>query len=135
LKNIIESIRGEGYIDTIVIVISAMLVIALAVKIFPVFIVKNQLNTVANELCREAQITGRIGNEVSKKAQDLTEQTGLNPDISWDAAYISGTNKIQLNNEMTVTVIQTVDIGFFNFGSFPVELTSKAKGRSEVYWK
>jgi hypothetical protein len=135
LKNIIKSKRGEGYIDTVVIVISAILVIALAVKIFPVFIVKNQLNTFANELCREAQITGRIGTEVIKKAEDLREQTGLNPVISWEAAYISGTNKIQLNNEMTVTVTETVDIGFFSFGSFPIELTSKAKGRSEVYWK
>jgi len=28
-----------------------------------------------------------------------------------------------------------VDIGFFEFGSFPITLTSKATGRSEVYHK
>ena len=29
----------------------------------------------------------------------------------------------------------TKGIGFFNFGSFPITLTSKATGKSEVYWK
>jgi hypothetical protein len=42
---------------------------------------------------------------------------------------------IQLNNEVTVTLTLQYDIGFFNFGSFPITLTSKATGKSEVYWK
>lgn len=126
---------GEGYIDTVVIVIAAMLVVAFAVKLFPVFIVKNQLNSYANEIMRTAEISGRIGTEVSVKAEDLKDKTKINPAISWQANYINGTNKVQLNEEITVTVIKTVDIGFFTFGSFPIELKSKALGRSEVYWK
>lgn len=127
--------RGEGYIDTVVIVISAMLVIAFAVKVFPVFVAKNQLNTYANEVMRTAEISGRVGTELSIKTENLKEQTGISPAISWQANYISGTNKVQLNDEITVTVTKTVDIGFFSFGSFPIELKSKATGRSEVYWK
>lgn len=126
---------GEGYIDTVVIVIAAMLVIAFAVKVFPVFVVKNQLNAYANEIMRIAEISGRVGTEVSVKAESLKEQTAINPEISWQANYISGTNNVQLNDEMTVIVAKTVDIGFFSFGSFPIELKSKATGRSEVYWK
>lgn len=126
---------GEGYIDTVVIVIAAMLVIAFAVKVFPVFVVKNQLNTYANEIMRTAEISGRVGTEVSVKAESLKEQTGINPAISWQVNYISGTNEAQLNDEMTVIVTKTVDIGFFSFGSFPIELKAKASGRSEVYWK
>ena len=30
---------------------------------------------------------------------------------------------------------QKKQIGFFNFASFPITLTSKATGKSEVYWK
>jgi len=66
---IIKSKRGEGYIDTVVIVIAAMLVIALAVKVFPVFVVKHQLNTFANEICRVAEISGRTGRPASKSQQ------------------------------------------------------------------
>lgn len=127
--------RGEGYIDTVVIIIAAMLVIAFAVKVFPVFIAKNQLDTYANEIMRTAEISGKVGTEVSVKAESLKDQTGITPVISWQANYISGTNEVQLNNEITVTVIKTVDLGFFSFGSFPIELKARATGRSEVYWK
>ena len=135
VKNILKCKRGEGYIDTVVIVISAMLVIAFAVKVFPVFIAKSQLNSYANEILREAEVSGRIGSEVAERNLKLKKQTGIDPKIVWEADYISGTNKVQLNDDITVTATKTVDIGFFSFGSFPIELTSKATGRSEVYWK
>lgn len=123
--------RGEGYIDVAVLVLCAMLVIALAVKVFPVYIAKNQLDTFASELCREAEIAGSVGSETTQRAQVLREKTGLNPVISW-----SKTGKIQLNEEFTVTFSIQTDIGLFGgFGSFPVTLTSQATGKSEVYWK
>lgn len=135
MKKLLKSKRGEGYMDTVVIVIAVMFVIAFAVKVFPVFIAKNQLNNYANEIIRTAEISGRVGTEVNTKTNELNEQTGIKPLTSWKANYISGTNKVQLNDEMTVTVSSTVDIGFFSFGSFPIELKAKATGRSEVYWK
>lgn len=135
LIKLLKDKNGEGYIDTVVIVMAAMLVIALVVKVFPVFIAKNQLNTYASEVVRTAEISGRIGSETSSKTKELNDQAGITPIITWQANYISGTNKVQLNDQMTVTVVKTVDIGFFSFGSFPIELESKATGRSEVYWK
>lgn len=56
---------GEGYIDTCVLVLCAMLVIALAVKVLPVYVAKQQLDTFAAELVREAEITGRVGSETN----------------------------------------------------------------------
>ena len=135
MKKILKCKRGEGYIDTVVIIIAAMLVISFSVKVFPVFIAKNQLNNYANEIIRTAEISGRVGAEVNGNEDKLKEQTGINPVISWNGSYISGTDKVQLNDEITVTVSSTVDIGFFSFGSFPIELKAKATGRSEVYWK
>ncbi|NSJ47184.1 DUF4320 family protein [Enterocloster aldensis] len=55
MKKILKTNRGEGYIDICVLVLCAMLVIALAVSVFPVFLAKNQLDTFAVELCREAE--------------------------------------------------------------------------------
>ena len=127
----LRSRRGEGYIDTAVMILCVMLVIAVAMSVLPVFVTKNRLDTYASELCREAEIQGCVGTETARRAQVLTEQTGLEPDISW-----SKTGKIQLNEEFTVTASVRADIGLFGgFGSFPVTLTSKASGKSEVYWK
>lgn len=131
LKKILKSKRSEGYIDVAVLVLCAMLVIALAVKVFPVYIAKNQLDTFATELCREAEISGRVGSETTQRTQVLKEQTGLNPSVTW-----SKTGKIQLDHEFTVTVSIQANIGLFGgFGSFPITLKSQATGKSEVYWK
>lgn len=131
MLNLLKSKRGEGYIDVCVLVLCAMLVIALAVQVLPVFIAKNQLDTYATELCREAEISGRVGSETSRRSAVLTEQTGLNPRISW-----SKTGNIQLNQEITVTLTLDKNIGLFvGFGSFPITLRSEASGKSEVYHK
>lgn len=130
IKKIFKSNSGEGYIDTVVIVIVAMLVIAMAVKVYPVFIVKNELNIFADEIARVAEIEGRIGGATSNKENELKVNMGINPTVQW-----SRTGNIQLNTEFSVIVTQVVDIGFFEFGSFPITLKSKATGRSEVYYK
>jgi hypothetical protein len=123
--------RGEGYIDVAVLVLCAMLVIALAVQVFPAYIAKQQVDTFASELIREAEIAGRVGNETTAQEQLLRERTGLEPTVTW-----SKTGKIQLNEEVTVTVTYEIDIGLFaGFGSFPVTLQAQATGKSEVYWK
>lgn len=122
--------RGEGYIDVCVFVLCVMLVIALAVKVLPVYVAKQQLDTYAAELVREAEIAGRVGSETTMRAAVLSERLEIDPDIRW-----SRTGRIQLNSEVTVTVTMDVDIGFGGLGSFPIELTAQATGKSEVYWK
>lgn len=131
LKRILRNERGEGYIDTCVLVLCAVLVIALAVRVLPVFIAKQQLDTFATELVREAEVTGRVGSETSRRAAVLRERLGIDPDITWSTG-----GRIQLNEEVTVILTLQEDIGLFgNFGSFPITLQAQATGKSEVYWK
>lgn len=123
--------RGEGYIDVVVLILCAMLVVALAVKVFPAYIAKQKVDTFATELMREAEIAGRVGTETSQREQILIEKTGISPRVDW-----SSTGRIQLNEEITVEVTYRMDIGLFGeFGSFPVTLRGEAFGKSEVYWK
>lgn len=100
LKRILRNERGEGYIDTCVLV-------------------------------REAEVTGRVGSETSRRAAVLQERLGIDPDITWSTG-----GRIQLNEEVTVILTLQEDIGLFgNFGSFPITLQAQATGKSEVYWK
>ena len=123
--------RGEGYVDVIVLVLCAMFVLALVMRVLPVFIQKQQLDTFATELVREAEVSGRVGSETSRRAAILSEQTGLQPDIEW-----SKSGRIQLNDEITVTLTLETNIGLFgDFVSFPITLQARAVGKSEVYWK
>lgn len=126
----IKNNRGSGYIDVVVIVLSAMLVIALAVSVFPAYVAKSQLDTFAQELCREAEICGRIGSETSSREIVLQEKLGMTPDVTW-----SKTGDIQLNEEFTVILTHEYEIGFGGITAIPVTLTAKATGKSEVYHK
>ena len=115
----------------VVLVLCAVFVLALAMRVLPVFIQKQQLDYYASELVREAEVTGRVGEETSRRAAVLTEKTGLTPDIIW-----STQGQIQLNSDVTVTLTMETNIGLFgDIGSFPVTLRAQAAGKSEVYWK
>ena len=43
--------RGEGYVDVIVLVLCAVMVLALAMRVLPVFIQKQQLDTSLQNWC------------------------------------------------------------------------------------
>ena len=127
---ILKSRRAEGYVDVIVLVLCAVMVLALALRVLPVFVAKQQLDTFATELVREAEVTGRVGSETDRRAAILREKTGIDPDISWSTG-----GRIQLNEEVTVTLTLRKNIGLFgDFGSFPITLQAQATGKSEVYW-
>lgn len=131
MKQLLKNNRGEGYIDTVVLVMCAMLVIAAAVKVFPAYIAKQKVDTFATELVRKAEIAGRVGSETSRREVLLREKTGISPAVQW-----SKTGQIQLNEEISLTVTYDVNIGLFGgFGSFPVTLQADAAGKGEVYWK
>lgn len=130
-RELLREKTAEGYIDVCVLVLCAMLMLGLAVKVLPVYVAKNQLDVFAAELCREAEMAGRVGSETSRREEVLREKTGLAPVVSW-----SESGRFQLNDNITVTLTLRRNIGLFGgFGSFPVILRASASGKGEVYWK
>lgn len=129
--DIIRCNKGEGYIDVCVLVLCVFLMLGLAVNVLPVYVAKNQLDTFAQELCREAEMAGEVGAGTSRREAALREETGLSPEVEW-----SVDGPFQLNEEIEVTLTMRMDIGLFGgFCSFPVTLRAKASGKGEVYWK
>lgn len=120
-RGIVKNRRAEGYIDVVVLVLCAVLMLALAIRILPVFVAKQQLDTFATELVREAEVTGRVGSETSRRAAVLREKTGIDPDISWSTG-----GRIQLNEEVTVTLTLRRNIGLFG-GSAPFPLPCRLR--------
>lgn len=127
--------KGEGYIDAVIVVLIAVLGIAFALNVYPVFVAKSNLNQFASEVIREAEISGQIGSSVNERIDKLEQELIKVDTLDWNADFIQGTKKIQLDGSIEIEVTKTVDIGFFEFGSFPITLTSKDSGFSEVYWK
>ena len=131
MRKLLKNRRGEGFVDVCVLVLAIVMVLALFVKVMPVFIAKQNLDTYATELVRTAEVAGCVGSATTAKNNSLKNETGLTPSVSW-----SRYGNIQLGQEVTVTLTYTMNIGLFGgFASFPVTLTAKATGTSEVYHK
>lgn len=128
---ILKSTRGEFAFSSLIFLFLAILVIASVFYIFPCFTAKQQLDTYASELCRTAEISGRVGEETTNRVQELTANTGITPSIVW-----SQTGRIQEGDAVTVTCSVEKNLGLWGgFGSFPVTLEAQSSGKSEVYWK
>ena len=131
MKNLLKrlkSTRGEGYIDVSVAVLVIMILLAGGIKIAPVFITKM---TLANELCREAEIAGRIGTETTARLDRLNEShPDLAPTVTWSAS-----GNIQIGRTFSVTVSADYDFSFFVFNTTPITISATAEGTSEVFWK
>ncbi len=128
---ILKSKRGAFALESMAMLFLSLLVFAVAIRIIPVLSAKQQLDTYTGELRRTAESAGCIGTETTERSDELTSDTGLKPSITW-----SQTGKIQQGQEFTVTCTVTKNIGLWGgFGSFPITLTSRASGKSEVYWK
>ncbi len=130
IKNTLASTDGFGYIEIIAIIMVTMMLIALAIRVYPVFITKMNMDTFAQELVRVAEVEGRIGKETTAKEKQLQSVFGIKPKVEW-----SKKGAIQLSEEFSVIISYDVNIGFWEFGSIPITLKSKASGRSEVYQK
>lgn len=127
----LKSTRGEGYVDITVAVLIIMILLAGVIKIAPVFITKMTLNSYANELCREAEIAGRIGTETTARLDRLNEShPDLAPTVTWSAS-----GNIQIGRTFSVTVSTDYDFSFFVFNTAPITISATAEGTSEVFWK
>lgn len=134
--------RGEAYLDTIISIFVIMIVIAMALTLFPVFMQKYQLDMAAEDIARMISVSGQtsaidveaISADYNIELDDVTitiddtARTALLPDGSG--------RKIQLSDgfKVTLTTHRTVGVGGV-VSEIDIPLTSVARGRSEVYWK
>lgn len=127
--------NGEISIDTSIMMIIFVICLAVALTFFAAMSRINTLNTIATEICRYSEIKGRTDGSVTQEIDRIIDAAGFPCNVSFEAQYISGTNKVQLGGEINVIVHSTVYLGAGGIGKIPIEIKSKATGRSERYWK
>lgn len=132
--------RSEAFLDVLFQFAVAMSLIFCFVALWKPFIYKQNMDYMAKTLVRAVEANGRIDGNITALANELKSEMGVNPTITWNVAYISGTNKIQLRQKFTLTVHDTIDIKLIEptftsplVISIPIE--KKFIGISQVYWK
>lgn len=133
---LLKSEKAEGYIDTIVNVLCAMLLIVLALNVFSFLTLKQDMDYIAKELIKTATIDGRTNSLVTARLVKLEEDTGIYPDVSWTASYHSEYDQIvQLGDPIKLTLTYHTNFKGFGMFSIPITLTATHTGLSQKYWK
>ncbi|HWR19914.1 MAG TPA: DUF4320 family protein [Clostridia bacterium] len=128
--------RAETIISTILLIVVFFTLVATFITIFPLFVTKTEVDTIAAQLTRVIELTGQAGSEYASELADLRTATGLDPTVSVHPAA----EQYQLREQFTVTVTVNATINIFtpSFGeplSISVPITKTVTGRSEVYFK
>lgn len=128
--------KGEGYVDVAVAVLVISFLLILLVSVFGVIHQKQTLNQMAEQIAEIASINGCVDDEVMERYEQLCEQTGLTPTVTFDATYFDeDTGKVQLGDIISCTL--TMETSLIGFGGelFPIDMTVTASGVSQVYWR
>lgn len=134
--------KGEAYIDTLINIFIVMIFIAIIIITLPVFIKKYHLDMYTNQISTFIAVSGGTQNIAPEQ---YAVEMGIALDdieiVAADDAVVEKNTtedymRIQLTGRYTVTVKTTAYIGLGGVvGDIPIELTSVAQGRSEVFWK
>jgi len=133
---VLKSRRGDGYIDVVVSVLVSTMLIVLALNVFSFLTVKQDMDYFAKEIIYSATTSGKTIGEVNTRYNELVNETGLIPTVTWQTTYFNSTNKtVQLGNTITVTLTYHTYMQGFGVVRIPITLTAKHSGLSQKYWK
>ncbi len=122
--------RGSAYVQAMVAFLILMTLVATAVEVYGVILLKEKLVNMANETARYIELRGALNSEVYSEFDRLQGITGADDaQLSVDGDF-SGGGKLQLEAPFTVTVSATGHLFYLE-----IPLQGKATGRSEVYHK
>ena len=139
-ENVIETIRnrrGENYIETVVGVIAAMIVIVVALNVFSFLTLKQDLDYYAKEMVEVCCAYGKTCDEVQDRDEELSAELGLDPDLSFDGTeYFNATKRtVQYGEVIVVELTYRTYVRGLGVFRIPVTLTAKHSGLSRKYWK
>ena len=89
MKKLIRNRRGENYIDTVVGVVAAMMVIVVALNVFSFLTLKQDLDYYAKEMVEVCCSYGKTCDEVQDRDEELSAELGLDPDAAGSNASVS----------------------------------------------
>ena len=137
MRKLLSNKRGENYIDTVVGVVAAMMVIVVALNIFSFLTLKQDLDYYAKEMVEVCCSYGKTCDEVQDRDEELSAELGLDPDLSFDGTeYFNATKRtVQYGEVIVVELTYRTYVRGLGVFRIPVTLTAKHSGLSRKYWK
>ena len=137
MKKMLKNTRAEGYIDTVVGVVAAMMVIVLALNVFSFLAIKQDMDYFAKEIIETATVHGRTTGETTVRYKELVKELGFGPSMAFAGTefYNSSTGAVQLGDTIMVSITYRAYVKGLGVFKIPVMLVAKHSGLSQKYWK
>ena len=137
MKKLLTSNRAEGYIDTVVMIVAAMMVIVLALNVFSFLMMKQEMDYFAKEIIDTATIYGKTTGETTQRYKALVNELGFVPSMTFSGTefYNSSTGTVQLGDTIHVTITYRAYLQGFGIFRIPIVLKVHYSGLSQKYWK
>lgn len=137
MRKLLRNKRGENYIDTVVGVVAAMMVIVVALNVFSFLTLKQDLDYYAKEMVEVCCSYGKTCDEVQDRDEELSAELGLDPDLSFNGTeYFNVTKRtVQYGEVIVVELTYRTYVRGLGVFRIPVTLTAKHSGLSRRYWK
>ena len=137
MKKLLTNTRADGYIDVVVCVMAAMMVIVIALNAFSFLTLKQDMDYFAKEVLDAATMYGRVYPEVTVRYNELVEELGINPKMNFSGSeyynVVDGT--VQLGDTIKLTLTYSTHVRGLGVFKIPVTLRSTHSGLSQKYWK
>jgi hypothetical protein len=128
--------RGDGYIDVVISILVAMMMIVLILNIFSFMTLKQDMDYFAKEMINCASANGTTSGKVSARYYELMTETGIAPSVTWSTTYFNASQQtVQLGDTIQLTLTLQSSVRGFGRINIPVTLTAKHSGISQKYWK
>ncbi len=136
-RNILKSRRAESYIDVVVGIFAALMVVVTALNVFSLLKDKQDLDYYAKEMIEVCCSYGKTCDEVQDRDEALQAELGFNPELSFAGTEYFNTNNRTVQYGETIVVTLTYRTYLKGFGAIriPVTLTARHSGLSRQYWK
>lgn len=136
LIKVLKNKNGGGYVEAVVSVLVAMMMIVLALNVFSFLTLKQDLDYFAKEMLETATVHGRTTGETTSRYYELAAETGLYPSYYWTANYYNYSYQyVQLGDSIKITLYYYTYVQGFGIFKIPITLTAEHSGLSQVYWK
>ena len=134
--SLIMNKRGDGYIDVVISILVAMMMIVLILNIFSYMTLKQDMDYFAKEMINCASANGTTSGKVSARYYELMTETGIAPSVTWSTTYFNASQQtVQLGDTIQLTLTLQSSVRGFGRINIPVTLTAKHSGISQKYWK
>ena len=136
MKRTILDRRGQGYIDVVVSVLVIVFLLILAMSVWSMVTLKQDVRYFCNELLEIATATGQIGDDVEARYHTLCDESGLAPTVEFSATYFDASSKkVQYGKIIQCTVTCQMTLPGFSDFRLPIRVTVTESGLSRHYWK